>query len=137
MKELDRKYVDDEAQLRKRVRALLREREEKGEGCIGSECQPAVITMLDNMVFQKVDVCTYTDVGLRWFQGKVLYVKKNNKRCVMVDWDATKDIKGWENGGECVQTLMISKWKKHVEGAWRYEYIDDERRDDDDNLMMI
>ena len=80
-----------------------RERESRGEGSIYSLLQPFERPDVSELINRRIDVLCAVKINqkekqkLRWCQGEVVHVYENKKQpWVRVLWDATPDIKGWE-----------------------------------------
>lgn len=139
--ELDKKYLSDETELKKRAESLRRSRERKGEGSMHSQLQPFSQPSLNALVGLRIDVLSSVDIDshtkcMRWFQGKVLRVVQDaHHPTVEVDWDPTPDVTGYEDGGVEEQVLLPSKWNKDNKvGSWRMDInVEEESSDDDDS----
>ena len=144
---LEKKYVDNIEEFKERCNKLRREREARGEGSMFSELQPFVRPELDDLMYKRIDVLCGVDVEneltkekekvLRWCQGEVKeIVKAKNPPKVLVQWDATPDIEGYENSEVGVQKLLPSLWNANKEGAWRMDMDIDIDEDIDEEEVM-
>ena len=144
---LEKKYVDNIEEFKERCNKLRREREARGEGSMFSELQPFVRPELDDLMHKRIDVLCGVDVEneltkekekvLRWCQGEVKeIVKAKNPPKVLVQWDATPDIEGYENSEVGVQKLLPSLWNANKEGAWRMDIDIDIDEDIDEEEVM-
>jgi hypothetical protein len=137
VKDLDKKYLDNEDEIKRKAEDTRKSREKRGEGSMHSQLQPFSRPDVDSLIDQRIDVLFSIDIdnctkALRWCQGRVIDVVSDT--AVEVEWDPAPDIEGYEEStvSECV--LLPSKWNKdNKEGAWRLD-IDIEEHDEEDDL---
>jgi len=83
--ELDRKYLANEDEFKKKAQTLGNERELKGEGSIYSSMQPFVRPEISDLMNERIDVLSeFKMLGkeeseLRWCQGEVMHVYEKNR----------------------------------------------------------
>ncbi|KAL7552655.1 hypothetical protein ACHAWF_015887 [Thalassiosira exigua] len=125
--ELDAKYLADESEFKKKAERIRQKRETDGNESIYSRMQPFHRPELADLLDKRIDVYYEFDLlgggkDMRWCQGKVIEVYENrSKPTVRVEWDAMKDVKGFEETTESDVNLMPSKWNKDCELAWRMD----------------
>jgi hypothetical protein len=126
--ELDRKYLANEDEFKKKARTLRNERELKGEGSIYSSMQPFLRPEISDLMNERIDVLSeFKMLGkeeseLQWCQGEVVHVyEKQRVPMVCVRWDPIPDCTGWESSTESNQKLLPTRWNKDAVGAWRLD----------------
>jgi hypothetical protein len=126
--ELDRKYLANEDEFKKKARTLRNERELKGEGSIYSSMQPFLRPEISDLMNERIDVLSeFKMLGkeeseLQWCQGEVVHVyEKQRVPMVCVRWDPIPDCTGWESSTESNQNLLPTRWNKDAVGAWRLD----------------
>ena len=113
-------------------------REAIGLGSMHLEMQSWVVPKIDNSFLDKrIDVLFCFDVldggenekGLRWCQGKVIYINSGKKKPkVEVLWDAIPELNIEQH--RTIEVLPGSKWNMDTEGAWRMDIdISDDESD--------
>ena len=126
---LDRRYLSDENEFKRKAEKTRRERESKGEGSMYSQLQPFSRPELTELIGKQIDVLCSFDIDirkgmkeLRWRQGEVLEIVESARDpTVKVKWDAQLDAHGYEEETITNQRLLPSRWRKDRDGGWRLD----------------
>ena len=125
--ELNKKYEEEEEDIKVARDKLRSEREARGEGSMYSTMQAAFPPNLEQLKEKRIDVLFSLTVNkqpvLRWCQGKVtkVYPQDEKEDTVEVEWDATPDIEGSEESHMSDQVLKPKLWNKERKGAWQMD----------------
>ena len=135
LKNLDAKAAKENEKVRKAVTILTKERAtRKGKDSIYNKYQPFFKPFVfESFVGQQIDVKVpiNNDEGkaeLQWCQGEVSSIvcvedADDDKVVpkVMVEWDPTPDLEGYEETTKNVVELKKKNWKRNAKNGWRMD----------------